>query len=455
MISFENVEKSNWKYEALYPYVDFVHRYVYYRKFIVRNTDRIPKDKPVVLICNHQNGLSDALGILFSLKKDGRRPVFVARGDIFKKDFVAKLLRFIRIMPAFRVQDTGKENLGENQAIFDKSADIVAKNGIVCLFPEAGHESCRHLGTFKKGFARIAFRAAERLNFEQPVYIQPLSNHYSNYFKVQGKLVMTVGEPFEFSDLYDLYKENPTRAQKLLADRARQKVKELMLDIEDLSLYDEYDCIRKLYSFHVLKQEGKRPSDFANKLDAEKKIVASLDRLRENDSATFDALMNRTNRYMRCLERLHLRDWVLRRNISSLEFLARLVGVVLVFPFFLLSFLLNVIPYNVPSLVTRKLKDPMLMSSFYFGIGALISYPLWFIILSVIAILTTKLWWSFLVILPLLPLSLVIFLNGKVFIKKFVHLCRKFRFWYHGNPIYKEALSLREKIVKTLKEVVS
>ncbi|MBO7316718.1 MAG: 1-acyl-sn-glycerol-3-phosphate acyltransferase, partial [Paludibacteraceae bacterium] len=92
MISFENVEKVNWKYEALYPYVDFVHRYVYYRKFIVRNAELIPKNKPVVVICNHQNGLSDALGILFSLKKDGRRPVFIARADIFKKEFVAKLL---------------------------------------------------------------------------------------------------------------------------------------------------------------------------------------------------------------------------------------------------------------------------------------------------------------------------------------------------------------------------
>ena len=454
MISFENVEKVNWKYEALYPYVDFVHRYVYYRKFIVRNAERIPKNKPVVVICNHQNGLSDALGILFSLKKDGRRPVFIARADIFKKEFVAKLLRFIRIMPAFRVRDMGKENLGENQAIFSKSARIVAENGIVSLFPEAGHESCRHLGTFKKGFARIAFQAAERLNFEQPVYIQPFSNHYSNYFKVQGKLVMTAGEPFEFSDLYDLYKENPPRAQKLLADRARQKVKELMLDIEDLSVYDEYDCIRKLYSFQVLKQEGKKISDFANKLDAEIKIVASLDKLRAEDGEKFDKLMSQTNRYMRCLEKLHLRDWVLRRNISVCEFLARFFGVIFVLPFFLLSFLLNVIPYNVPSLVTRKLKDPMLMSSFYFGIGALISYPLWFIILSIIAIVITKTWWVSLVILPLLPLSLVTFLNGKVFIKKFIHLCRKFRFWYHGNPIYKEALDLREKIVKTLKTIV-
>ena len=145
MISFENINKPDWKYELLHHYVNIVHNYVFYHHYYVLHKERLLKDQPLVVICNHQNGLSDALGILFALRGDSRRPVFIARADIFKREIAAKLLRFLKIMPAFRVQDTGVENLGENEAIFNKSARILLENGIVGLFPEAGQVYSEHL----------------------------------------------------------------------------------------------------------------------------------------------------------------------------------------------------------------------------------------------------------------------------------------------------------------------
>ena len=100
MISFENINKSDWRYNLMYKYVHLMHNHVYYRQYKVLNQDRIPKGKPIVAICNHQNGLTDALGILFAFAKDGRHPVFIARADIFKKEIAAKALRFLKIMPA-------------------------------------------------------------------------------------------------------------------------------------------------------------------------------------------------------------------------------------------------------------------------------------------------------------------------------------------------------------------
>lgn len=158
MISFEDINKRDWKYELLYRYVHVVHNYIFYHRYYVLHKERLLKDEPLVVICNHQNGLSDALGVIFALGKDPRRPVYIARADIFKREIAAKLLRFLKIMPAFRVRDTGVENLGENAAIFNKSARILLENGIVGLFPEAGHEDCHHLGTFKKDLPVLLFR---------------------------------------------------------------------------------------------------------------------------------------------------------------------------------------------------------------------------------------------------------------------------------------------------------
>lgn len=455
MISFENINKPDWKYELLYRYVNVIHNHIFYHHFYVINKERLPKDEPLVLICNHQNGLSDALGILFALKGDPRRPVFIARADIFKRELAAKLLRFLKIMPAFRAQDTGVENLGENAAIFNKSARILLEDGVVALFPEAGHEDCHHLGTFKKGFARIAFQAAEMSDFKKPIKIQPLAHHYSKYFGMQHQLMIVVGEPFGFEDLYDIYKEHPQRAQKLLADRARAIVKELMLDIEDKSLYEEYDMIRTIYRDSYLKKKNLKAHYFPNHLTADKVVVKALDTYREEDPEGFDKLMKHTHEYIRHIERLHLRDWIFGKKLSVWGFWFRLLLAIVLAPLVVFSFIYNFLPYNVSTLITRRIKDPMLHSAFHFVIGALFAYPIWYIITSAILWATTGLWWIILVNLVVLPLSLVFYQHSRVLWKKVYNRIRRWKFWVRGTGSYVRAVELRGKIVKTMDKLIN
>ncbi|GHT31237.1 hypothetical protein FACS189434_00620 [Bacteroidia bacterium] len=455
MISFENINKPNWKYTLLYKYVNPVHNYVFYRHYYVLHAERIPKGEAVVAISNHQNGLSDALGILFAFKKDGRYPVFIARADIFKKEIAAKALRYLRIMPAFRAVDVGKEGLEDNDEIFNKSAQILAEDkGVVGLFPEAGHENCHHLGTFKKGFARIAFSAAERTNFEQKINILPMSNHYSNYFGARNKLVITIGEPFTFEDLYDTYKEHPQRAQKMLADRAREKVKAMMLDIEDKDLYEEYDLIRRAYDKELLKKEGKSLGYFPNFLEADRKIVSALDNLRATEPAKFDKLMSQTKEYNNTLMRLHLRDWIFAQKLSWGGFLFRFLQAILLIPFMLYGLLVNFVPFHTSTLVTRRIKDEMLHSSFHFVIGALFAFPLWYIISFVAAWCITGVWWIALFYLISLPVSLVAYFHSKIIVKKQYNRLRRFRFWFRGNRYYLQAIELRKEIVRTVGKIV-
>ncbi|MDR1542881.1 MAG: 1-acyl-sn-glycerol-3-phosphate acyltransferase, partial [Prevotellaceae bacterium] len=362
MINFEKISQKDWKYELLYKYVQFAHNYIFYCNFYVLNRKRIPKNVPVVAICNHQNGLSDALGILFAFSKDGRRPVFIARADIFRKDLWAKLLKFLKIMPAFRATDKwAGGDLEENSAIFNLSAKILAdENKVVCLFPEAGHQSGHTLGSFKKGFARIAFQAAERLNFEKPIYILPIGNHYLNYFSFQTKMIINIGEPFEFSDLYPVYKEHPEKAQKMLADRARPIVENLMLNISNSEYYEHYDMLRQMYAKAYLRSKNEKVNYFPNQLQADKKIVADIDNLQKENPEKFAELMRDTFKYIRNLEKLHLRDWIFRQKISFFGTLARFVFFIVMLPLVIFGFLNNFIPFNASTLITRKIKDRML-----------------------------------------------------------------------------------------------
>jgi 1-acyl-sn-glycerol-3-phosphate acyltransferase len=455
MISFENINKPDFKYTQLHWYVNFVHNYIYYRHYYALHKNRIPAKVPVVAICNHQNGLTDALGILFAFKKDGRYPVFIARADIFRIHIAAVLLRYLRIMPAFRTRDLDANSaLDDNSTTFNKAAEILVEKGVVCLFPEAGHEDCHHLGTFKKGFARIAFNAVEMMNFEQPVYILPMSNHYSNYFGVQHSLIITVGEPFSFEDLYDTYKQHPQRAQKLLTDRAREKVKDLMLDIQDKSLYDEYDIIRTVYDREYVRKKNRKKNYFPDILAADKKIVAAVDHFRTQEPERFRTLMDQAGEYRRILDKLYLRDWIFRQSLSFWAFLLRCIWAVLSIPFIIYGFVINVIPFNASTLVTRRIKDQMLHSSFHFVIGVLFAFPLWYAILFGLMWYFTGVWWIALIYLVSLPLSLVIYIHSKIIVKKQFNRFRRFRFWFRGNRFYLRAIELRKEIVKTMDEII-
>ncbi|MDR1673139.1 MAG: 1-acyl-sn-glycerol-3-phosphate acyltransferase [Bacteroidales bacterium] len=454
MISFEHINKPNIKYTLLYHYIRFVHNYIYYQRYYVLHRKRIPRNAPVIAISNHQNGLTDALGILFAFTKDGRYPIFIARADIFKHKIAAILLRWLRIMPAFRSVDVGKAGLDGNDAIFNKSAEILTENGVICLFPEAGHEDCHHLGTFKKGFARIAFNAEEMLHFAKPVYILPMSNHYSDYFGVQNKLIITVGDPFTFEDLYDIYKTHPQRAQKLLTDRAREKVKALMLDIENKKLYEEYDTLRTMYDKQYARKIGQSTRWFPNVFEADKKIIAAIDSLRKQDPDKFQALMTQAKEYSHLLDKLHLRDWIFRQKFSFGTFLLRCLWAILLIPFIVYGFINNVIPFNTSTLVTRRIKDQMLHSSFHFVIGVLFAFPIWYLFLFFTVWFFTGVWYIAAGYLVSLPLSLIIYIHSKIIVKKQFYRFNRFRLWFRGNRFYRRAVELRQEIIRTMDDFV-
>ena len=127
---------------------------------------------------------------------DFRQPVFIARGDIFKKDRVAKILRFLKILPTFRTRDGGVSDIKYNMTSFGIAAKVLNDGGTLVIAPEAQHQQGHYLGSFKKGFPRIAFAAEEMADFKLDLQILPVNIHYKDYYNARSEVVLTVGEPF-------------------------------------------------------------------------------------------------------------------------------------------------------------------------------------------------------------------------------------------------------------------
>ena len=449
MLDFSKVNKDNLRYKLLYGYLRLAHNYIYYRRFIVRGKNNIPKDEGYLVIGNHQNGLNDALGILFGLH---RSVVFIARADIFRKKFIAKLLSFLHIMPAYRQRDTGKENLDKNDVIFAHSARIINEGDVVGLFPEAGHQDCHNLGSFKKGFARIAFQTVEKTDFKMKLKILPVGNHYDSYTHMQNRLIINIGEPFEFTELYDLYKENPERARYLLAKKSRERVEKLMLNIEDLENYDAIDKLCSINRLIVRPRGSFLKRNFIKEYEADKKIVAKLKAHKENSPEAYDELMGKANEYDGLLKKLNLRDWVLSRKVFRWGILRTILWI-LFLPIWAVCAALNIVPYCASYPITRKMKDKMLVSSVYFGAGVLVLFPIWYLLLFAITWIVTKTWWIALITLALLPLTLVIFQRARILGIKLYNRIRRAVLTSKKDPDLARAVELRKELKRDISKL--
>jgi len=169
-------EKWSFGYWVLKKYIQFAD-WLIYNKVIVTGLEKIPKNKPIIFAPNHQNALSDPMAILLNTRF---QPVWLARADIFKNKTAAAILKFLKIMPVYRMRD-GKENLTKNDETFSDSVKVLENNFALGLFPEAAHSGKRQMLTHKKAVSRIVFMAIEKAQNNIDIQIVPTGIYYSSY----------------------------------------------------------------------------------------------------------------------------------------------------------------------------------------------------------------------------------------------------------------------------------
>lgn len=390
MIDLTHIDDFSHLYNFYNLYIRPFHNWFYYKRMYVIGRKNIPpKGKPVIIIANHQNGANDALNILYMFN-DHRQPVFIARGDIFKKDSVAKILRFLKILPTFRTRDGGINDVKFNMTSFDIAADILNRGKTLVIYPEAQHQQGHYLGTFKKGFPRIAFAAEEKANFQLGLQILPINIHYLDYFNSRSKVALTIGEPFGIDEFFETYKTDPNIAYQQLNVKAREHLKALTPDIELHQEYlEEFELLRKMWVKPCLAKKGLDPNYFPYHRDEEISIINRVTNMQKEEPDRFEYLMLITRQYIEELEQLNLRDWIIGKEISFSQLLFHTLIFVVLFPLFLFGFINNAIPFYFPAYLRRNVKDRHLHSSFHM-VGSLVSFTLFYPIAFAIAWIASK-----------------------------------------------------------------
>jgi 1-acyl-sn-glycerol-3-phosphate acyltransferase len=228
-------------YGILRPIVRLGAR-VFMRRLVITGLENFPKDKPVILISNHQNAMLDPVLICVFTPKQLH---WLARADVFKNPFVKKILYRINMMPVYRERD-GVDNIREeNQRVFEECYRRLSKNAVVAMFPEGGHRGRKQLSPFKKGVARLSLGAMDFLA-DKDIVILPVGLDYSGYYDYHPEFYLEVGKPISLKPFYDKSKSDFNGAMNDIIAKGTEELQKLMIDIKEENSYDLIMQLREL-----------------------------------------------------------------------------------------------------------------------------------------------------------------------------------------------------------------
>lgn len=442
----------SWFLKAFRAYLQYVNSGLYFRKEHILGLENVPDNgTPVVVVSNHQNCLNDPLCVCLQLTD--RRMNFIARANVFKVPIFNKALRAMGLLPAYRMSHEGLGAVSKNQETFDDAGAALNDGETLMLFPEADHQDKRWLGTFKLGYLRIAFAAAEKNDFKQDIMILPSCNHYSNYFHARTDMLIRFGKPISLQPYYERYKEAPRETMVEINKIVRAAIQEMMLHISDIEHYDQIDFLRdngygKLYA----KKHGYKFNYLPSRLLSDQRLVNELEKAGKEQPEVMEEIYKDTATFMKGLKELNIRDWLFQHNPGIGAAALRGLGLLALLPLFIISIIPTALLFLIPKIFLKAMiKDKMFFSSFNVAVSAFVSIPICLIIPVILLWVFLGFWWA-LGYFVAFPIMFIIAWNYMRIFMKFVGTCN---FAARRNRAkVKELRKLRKSIFKRLNGII-
>ncbi len=399
-------EKKIQDYDRLYDilryYVDFVLK-LSYRNISYVGRENIPQDGAVIYAPNHTNALMDALVIL---AMDRKAKVFVARADIFKKPLLAKIFKFLKIMPIMRMRD-GIDEVKKNTETIEKAVDVLRDKVPFCIFPEGTHQAKYSSLPLSKGIFRIAFQAQELMP-DMPLYIVPVGLRYGSFFRFRSTVRVQIGEPINVGEYIAAHPDStPQEQMNMMKEVLTERMQKTIFYIPNDEDYDAtYDICAAVVKRRANSIKNKNLRGMDAYFAANNMTVEQITRLKQENPEEAQRLMalGKEVSQIRKAKRISLSSVAMKnpfwsRLLKSLILIAKL-------------------PYNIPATILTlpiklickfiftKLKDFAFRNSIRFLMNLLL-WPVLMIIYSAIAFALLPWQWALLIIALMIPAPIV------------------------------------------------
>jgi len=444
----------NWSlgYEIIRTYVRFAF-WLSHKKIVVTGRQHIPKRKPIIFAPNHQNALMDPLALACT---NPYQTIWLARADIFKSRIVRSILKYLKLIPIYRIRD-GKENLSNNEHVFSKVTQLLENKQTIALFPEAAHSGKRQMLPHKKAIPRMALQAEEQNNFNLDLQIIPVGIYYSHYWNFNRTIIVNYGRPIGVDHYKEDFAENPQKAMINLRDEIYNRLAPLTIQIDSNTYYRGYENICSLTVMAYSKLRYFNKNSALQYFYAERELIGKIDHLENTQPELFEELIDKTTKYFKEISLYGLTDEQVNKAGEArwLKLFTRLLGALLSLPLFIFGCIFNALPFFIPRIIIpRKVKDTAFLSTFQFVIG-LIVFPLFYLLSAFLLYILTDS-----VLISVITLVLMPF-GGKIafhFLSIYRDILLDLKFQL-GNKVTKnrihQLLNHRDNLIKFVLEKVN
>jgi 1-acyl-sn-glycerol-3-phosphate acyltransferase len=336
---------------------------IFYKKTKLTGREKLPKDKPLLFVPNHQNSFMDAFLVTTNLT-----PVmyFLTRAKAFNPPIMGWYLRSLNMLPVYRVRD-GFSSVQKNNAIFDLCCDYLDNNDSILVFAEANHNLKRRIRTLSKGFTRIAFGAEEKYDWNLDLQIVPVGVNYSDHRTGRNLVHVKFGECIPVSKYAEAYKEDENNASQELKDDVSDAMKELVFHVENL---DEYPLHKILW----------------DDLEPDNTIITDPDisneRIQKTEKHISEEILDEAKELDKLADKhdVSLKNVAYGKQFSAKDFVLT--------PLYLFSLINNIIPYQpIQYLIKNVIKDHAFDASIKF-VSGLFLLPIFYLLVSLILVLS-------------------------------------------------------------------
>lgn len=359
------IQDDNWLYSLLRPYVDH-HTFRGFRKFQIVGEENIPRGA-CVFGSNHCNTLMDAMVILGTTHE---KKVFIARGDIFQNPKTAKVLRWLRILPIFRIRDGIGAVRDKNGDTMDQAIDVMHDEVPLYLFPEATHRTKHSLRPLSKGIFHIALDANKLFGKEKPVYIVPVGLEYGDYFRFRSTILISYGEPVNVTEfMKGREDENEAVIINELKAILRERMAKLISFIPDED--EDYEAI-----WELVKIKAGKPSCSPQKnLERNQHIITEILDFKEKEPEKAKTLFDKVRAFtkQRIEKKISVKSVANKATFGTtlLKTLLMLLGL----PFYIAAAAVTFPIWSIAYFLLKGLKDKAFRNTANYGVEV-VMHPL-------------------------------------------------------------------------------
>ena len=166
----------------------------FHRSVDVAWRNRLPTDRPVLVVANHGNGFVDPVVVASVL---GRLPRFLAKAALWKVVVARPFLALAGVLPVYRSGDGDASS--DNISVFDACHRELAQDATVAIFPEGTTGDRAGLDRVRSGAARIALGA---LPTAPDLVVVPIGMAYESKVETRSRVAVMVGRPIEVAGFH-------------------------------------------------------------------------------------------------------------------------------------------------------------------------------------------------------------------------------------------------------------